>query len=95
MDAPNIPYGYRAVTGQLQKGDGLWDGERFRKVKKGYPFLGTVEGVAIRRCEVTQEALPLEQPCQNPGCPNIITETGDEKCAACGHYIKTEETFEA
>lgn len=55
-----IPYGYRAVTGQLIKGDGIWDGQRFRKVRKDYPFLGTREGVAIRRCEVVQEKLALE-----------------------------------
>lgn len=57
---PKIPYGYRTVTGQLQKGDGLWDGERFVKVRKGYPYIGTVEGVAIRRCEVVQTKLPVE-----------------------------------
>lgn len=61
-NTPKIPYGYRAVTGQLQKGDGLWNGERFVKVRKGYPFIGTVEGVAIRRCEVVQEVMPIDEP---------------------------------
>lgn len=53
-DAPEVPFGYKPVTGQLQKGPGLWDGQRFRKVRKEYPFLGTREGFAIRRCEVVQ-----------------------------------------
>lgn len=66
---PPIPYGYRAVTGQLQKGDGLWNGESFKKVRRIptevivrktkmlYPVAG--EGtLAIRRCEVVQEELP-------------------------------------
>lgn len=56
----NIPFGYKRIFGQLQKGDGIWDGTRFRKVRKEYPFLGERIGVAIRRCEVVQEALPLQ-----------------------------------
>ena len=60
---PHIPYGYKRVTGQLQKGDGLWDGERFRKVKKGFPYIGIVEGIAIRKCEVVQTEIPgTEEP---------------------------------
>lgn len=60
MDVPEIPFGYKRVHGVAQKGDGRWNGTRFRKVRKEYPFLGERIGVAIRRCEVTQEALPLE-----------------------------------
>ena len=60
---PHIPYGYQRVTGQLQKGDGLWDGERFRKVKKGFPYIGIVEGIAIRKCKVVQTEIPgTEEP---------------------------------
>ena len=59
-DDPAIPFGFKQVTGYLQKGDGLWDGQRFRKVRKEYPFLGERIGVAIRRCTVEQAALPLE-----------------------------------
>lgn len=53
---PVIPYGYRQVTGQLQKGDGVWDeaAGKFKKVRKEYPFVGTRELFAIRKCEVVQ-----------------------------------------
>lgn len=57
-DAPQIPFGFRPVTGQLQKGDGLWNGKRFAKVRREYPFIGTREGVAIRKCEMVQETIP-------------------------------------
>lgn len=61
MSESIIPFGYRRITGQLQKGDGVWDGERFRKVKKEYPHSDGHPGFlfAIRKCEVIQEALPL------------------------------------
>lgn len=60
-DNPAIPFGYRRIQGQLQKGDGLWNGTRFARVKKGYPFVGTQELIAIRRCAVEQtELLPAE-----------------------------------
>lgn len=69
MDTPKIPYGYRRTHGQLQKGDAIWNGEKFvrvkrvpteviiRKTKMLYPC-AMPEVVAIRRCEVVQEALP-------------------------------------
>lgn len=57
---PKIPYGYKQIQGQSQKGDGVWDGTRFRKVKKAYPIVRYPE-VMIRRCEVVQEEL-LEEP---------------------------------
>lgn len=57
-DTPTVPFGYRLVAGQLQKGDGLWDGKRFRKVRKDYPYIGTREGIAIRLCEVVQPVIP-------------------------------------
>ncbi len=57
-DTPTIPFGFRPVVGQSQKGDGIWNGRRFAKVKKGYPFAGDSGAVIIRRCEVVQPALP-------------------------------------
>jgi hypothetical protein len=59
---PQIPYGYRRVVGQLQKGDGLWDGTRFRRVRKGYPYIGLLQGVAVRKCEVVQQQIPATVP---------------------------------
>jgi hypothetical protein len=59
METPKIPFGYRRVVGQLQKGDGVWDGERFRKVKKQYPNAdGCGALLAIRRCAAQQPVLP-------------------------------------
>ncbi len=55
---PTIPFGYRRVTGQLQKGDGIWNGKRFAKVKKAYPNTEYVEIFAIRKCVVEQQELP-------------------------------------
>ncbi len=54
-----IPYGFKRVFGQLQKGDGLWNGTRFAKVKKQYPNTDERIGLlfAIRRCEVEQAEL--------------------------------------
>lgn len=63
-ETPSIPYGYKAVIGQLQKGDAIWNGKRFAKVKRGYPFIGMTEGLAIRKCEVIQQevfAAPAEE----------------------------------
>ncbi len=71
-DEPQIPFGYRRVFGQLQKGDGIYDPEtsEFKKVKRVpteviirrtkmlYPCaLPTSGGVAIRRQEVVQPPL--------------------------------------
>lgn len=56
---PKIPHGYTQVTGQLQKGDGLWDGTRFRKVRREYPFIGERVGVAVRKCEVVQTEISM------------------------------------
>jgi hypothetical protein len=63
-DTPKIPYGYKQTHGQLQKGDAIWNGEKFVRVKKEYPYVGdnpglpTRNAIAIRRCEVVQETLP-------------------------------------
>jgi hypothetical protein len=56
-----IPHGYARVTGQSQKGDGRWNGQRFARVKKEYPAI-LIDDVVIRRCVVTQEPLPLPLP---------------------------------
>lgn len=58
-DNPAIPYGYKVVTGQLQKGDGIWDhvNRKWRKAKKVFPYVGEYCVIAIRKCEVTQPAL--------------------------------------
>lgn len=58
MSDPAIPFGYKRITGQLQKGDGVWNGTRFAKARKQYPFAGDAGIVAIRRCEVEQAELP-------------------------------------
>lgn len=54
---PQIPFGYKAVQGQLQKGDGVWDeaAGKFKKVRKEYPFVGTRQLFAIRKCVVIQK----------------------------------------
>jgi hypothetical protein len=54
-----IPFGYVRVHGQSVKGDGIWDGTRFVRVKKGYPFSGMNEVVIIRRCVVEQEEIKI------------------------------------
>jgi hypothetical protein len=67
---PKIPFGYKQTHGQLQKGDAIWNGEKFvrvkrvptevivRKTKMLYPCAMEGGAVAIRRCEVVQETLP-------------------------------------
>jgi len=55
-----IPFGYRLVVGQSIKGDGIWNGRRFEKVKKGYPFAGDSGAIIIRKCEVVQPELVSE-----------------------------------
>jgi len=58
-DTPKIPFGYKLVDpyAPTQKGDGLWNGERFAKVKKEYPRVDEGQ-IVIRRCEVVQTELP-------------------------------------
>jgi len=56
---PQIPFDYRQVHGQSQKGDGIWDGRRFVKVKPVWPDI-KVDDVVIRRCEVVQPELVSE-----------------------------------
>lgn len=76
MDSePEIPFGFKQVWGQLQKGDGVWSPEhgRFVKTKKvptpvtvtkmRYPIVTQAATVAIRKCEVVQAELPgTEEP---------------------------------
>jgi hypothetical protein len=61
---PIIPYGYKRITGQAIRGDGIWNGERFVKVKKEYPHSEGRPGFnfIIRRCTVTQEHLLCVEP---------------------------------
>jgi hypothetical protein len=66
-DAPPIPYGYRSVTA-AQKGDGIWDGTRFRKARKVWPSTEPTAVCIIRKCEVVQAALPITEPAQVVEC---------------------------
>ena len=62
-DAPAIPYGYRRIQGPSQRGDGIWDGTRFRKVRKAYPNAdGSAPVVIIRKCVIEQPELPGVEP---------------------------------
>ena len=77
-DAPKIPFGYKRVFGQLQRGDGILDLAAggfikvkrvpteviIRKTKMLYPCAMPESGtVAIRKCEVVQAELPgTEEP---------------------------------
>lgn len=67
-DTPPIPFGYRAVQGQAQKGDGVWDGAagKFRKARKCWPSTEPTAVFIIRRCDVAQEPLPL------PTAPEVV-----------------------
>jgi hypothetical protein len=62
-ERPQIPFGYKQVDpyAPTQKGDGKWDGGRFRRVKKEYPRVGEGE-VVIRKCEVVQAVIPATVP---------------------------------
>lgn len=69
-DAPEIPYGYKRIWGQLQKGDGVWSPEhgRFVKTKKvptsvvvtkmRYPITTDARTFAIRKCRIEQVEIP-------------------------------------
>lgn len=74
---PQIPYGYRRITGQSQRGDGIWDGTRFRKVKKEYPHSEGRPGFyfIIRKCTVEQAALPGIEEAATPPLVEFIANT--------------------
>lgn len=70
---PQIPYGYKRVVGQLQRGDGILDLAAggfikvkrvpteviIRKTKMLYPCVDPQSGtIAIRKCVVEQAELP-------------------------------------
>ncbi len=67
---PQIPFGFRRVFGQLQKGDGVLDPAtgKFKKVKREptqitatrmrYPIVMLAATVAIRRCDAEQTEIP-------------------------------------
>lgn len=64
MSDLTIPYGYRRVFGQSQKGDGIWNyaTNKFVKVKKEYPWGAPLkERFIIRKCEVVQTEIPATQ----------------------------------
>lgn len=68
MSDPPIPFGYRRIFGQSQKGDGIWNGVKFVKVKKVYPSTDAAQPFIIRKCVVeqteipgTEAALPLDE----------------------------------
>lgn len=56
MTDPAIPFGYRRVFGQAQRGDGIYDHERgeFAKVRKAWPTTDQKSVILIRRCEAVQ-----------------------------------------
>ena len=56
-DEIKIPYGYRQVSGQMQKGDGVLVDGKFVKVRKEYPRTDD-DRVFVRRCEVVQATIP-------------------------------------
>lgn len=58
---PQIPFGYKRVCGQAMRGDGIWNGEKFVKVRKEYPHSEGRPGFnfIIRRCVVEQTELPI------------------------------------
>jgi len=53
-----IPFGYKQVHGPSHKGDGIWNGRRFAKVKKCYPFAGDSGAVIIRKQDAVQTEIP-------------------------------------
>lgn len=60
MADPAIPFGYRRISGQSQKGDGIWNGTRFVKVRKEFPWADHAPAhIIIRKCAVEQTALPV------------------------------------
>lgn len=61
-DAPTIPFGYHRITGPSQRGDGIWNGQKFVKVRKEYPHSEGRPGFnfIIRRCEVVQTEIAVE-----------------------------------
>lgn len=72
-DEPQIPFGFRRVFGQLQKGDGVWDGVSFKRTKRKpheliirrtkmlYPCTD-VDTFAIRPCAVEQTEIVKDDP---------------------------------
>lgn len=63
---PEIPFGYKLVEGRAEKGDGIWNGVKFERVKKEYP-VASPERPIIRRCTITQPELPNVDAAPNNG----------------------------
>lgn len=57
---PQIPFGYKRVFGQAQRGDGIYDHERgeFVKAKKAWPTTDQQCVILIRRCNPVQTEIP-------------------------------------
>lgn len=62
-DGPTIPFGFKRVTGPSQKGDGIWNGKRFVKVKPVWPDI-RVDDVVIRKCDVVQAEILATAECE-------------------------------
>ncbi len=56
---PKIPFGYKRVSGQIQKGDGVLDPVTglYHRVRKEYPRTDD-DRIFIRRCKVEQALIP-------------------------------------
>lgn len=66
MSDPIIPFGYARVTGQSQRGDGIWNGTKFVKVRKEYPhsegrpgFNFIIRKQVVVQTEILEAAGPL------------------------------------
>ncbi len=53
---PTIPFGWKRITGMAQRGDGIWNGQKFVRVKKEYPHSEGRPGFyfIIRKCAAIQ-----------------------------------------
>lgn len=87
MSEPAIPYGYKRITGQSQRGDGIWNGEKFVKVKKEYPHSEGRPGFnfIIRKCEGVQPPLP--------GTESALTEACTPPEPSATPAVSTEEEW--
>lgn len=59
-----IPFGYKRVEyGLTQRGDGMWNGHKFvrvKRVKRKWQAIAPGFDYVIRRCEIKQVEMPLE-----------------------------------
>ncbi len=59
-DPVKIPHGYKRIQGPSQRGDGIWNGGKFVKVRKEYPHSEGRPGFnfIIRKCSEEQVPVP-------------------------------------